>query len=98
MKTAFLLAHFKWHKKLKLKTSDEYPVTVTKKHYYHVTPQQIKEDFIMSNYPLWKRDKSNPEILTPQNSFYSEEYCENHFDLYLTTHLYKNENGKFQKY
>lgn len=37
----------------------------------------------MSNYPLWKRDKSNPEILTPQNSFYSEEYCENHFDLYL---------------
>lgn len=37
MKTAFLLAHFKWHKKLKLKTSDEYPVTVTKKHYYHVT-------------------------------------------------------------
>ena len=52
----------------------------------------------MSNYPLWKRDKSNPEILTPQNSFYSEKYCENHFDLYLTTHLYKNENGKFQKY
>ena len=52
----------------------------------------------MSNYPLWKRDKSNPEILTPQNSFYSEEYCESHFDLYLTTHLYKNENGKFQKY
>ena len=37
MKTAFLLAHLKWHKKLKLKTSDEYPVTVTKKHYYHVT-------------------------------------------------------------
>ena len=37
MKTAFLLAYFKWHKKLKLKTSDEYPVTVTKKHYYHVT-------------------------------------------------------------
>ena len=27
MKTAFLLAHFKWHKKLKLKTSDEYHVT-----------------------------------------------------------------------
>ena len=64
----------------------------------YITPQQIKEDFIMSNYPLWKRDKSNPEILTPQNSFYSEKYCENHFDLYLTTHLYKNENGKFQKY
>ena len=39
MKTAFLLAHFKWHKKLKLKTSDEYPVTVTKKHYYHVTDE-----------------------------------------------------------
>lgn len=37
MQKAFLLAHFKWHKKLKLKTSDDYPVIITKKHYYHVT-------------------------------------------------------------
>ena len=36
MTRAFLLAHFKWHKKLKMKTTDDYPVTITKKHYYHV--------------------------------------------------------------
>ena len=37
MMTAFLLAHFKWHRKLKMKTADDYPVTITKKHYYHVS-------------------------------------------------------------
>lgn len=34
---AFLLAHFKWHRKLRMKTADDYPVTITKKHYYHVS-------------------------------------------------------------
>ena len=37
MMRAFLLAHFKWHRKLKMKTADDYPVTITKKHYYRVS-------------------------------------------------------------
>ena len=37
MMRAFLLAHFKWHRKLRMKTADDYPVTITKKHYYHVS-------------------------------------------------------------
>ena len=37
MMRAFLHSHFKWHRKLKMKTADDYPVTITKKHYYRVS-------------------------------------------------------------
>ena len=37
MTRVFLLAHFKWHRTQKMKTADDYPVTITKKHYYRVS-------------------------------------------------------------
>ena len=51
----------------------------------------------MSNYNLQKLNKTDRNILTPQNTFYSKEYCDAHCDLYLTEQLDRNENGKSQR-
>lgn len=48
------------------------------------------------NFPLMKLNKKNRNILTPQKSYYSEEYCQEHCDLYLTDQMCKGENGKAQ--
>lgn len=48
------------------------------------------------NYPLMKLNKQNRNILTPQNTYYSEEHCKEYCDLYLTTQCYKDERGKEQ--
>jgi len=37
MTAEFLRSHFKWHKKLKMKTEKDYPVTITKEHHYHIS-------------------------------------------------------------
>lgn len=52
----------------------------------------------MSNYPLFSMNKKDPDILTPQNSYYSEQYCEQHCKLYLTTQVHQNEKGRYQAY
>lgn len=52
----------------------------------------------MSNYPLMKLNKYDQDILTPQNTFYSEEYCARMCDLYLTEQVHRNEKGRLQKY
>lgn len=45
------------------------------------------------NYPLMKLNKYDQDILTPQNTYYSEEYCARICDLYLTDQLHRNEKG-----
>ena len=50
------------------------------------------------NYPLMKLNKYDQDILTPQNTYYSEEYCARICDLYLTDQLHRNEKGNMQKY
>lgn len=52
----------------------------------------------MSNYPLMKLNKYDQDILTPQNAFYSEEYCARMCDLYLTEQVHRNEKGRPQRY
>lgn len=50
------------------------------------------------NYPLMRLNKKDSNQLTPQNSYYSKEYCERMCKLYLTDELHRNEHGKMQKY
>ena len=45
------------------------------------------------NYPLHKTNKEHPEILTPSHSSYSDEYAERMCDLYLSDHIFRNEQG-----
>lgn len=49
------------------------------------------------NYPLTV-DKKDGVTLTPHNSYYSDEYASKMCDLYLNVKLYRNEQGKMQKY
>ena len=51
----------------------------------------------MSNYNLMRLNKTDRNILTPQNTSYSKEYCDAHCDLYLTEQLDRNEDGKSQR-
>lgn len=50
------------------------------------------------NYPLMRLNKKDRDQLTPQNTFYSEEYCKAMCDLYLTEEHHRNEKGHIQKY
>ena len=50
------------------------------------------------NYPLNKTNKKHPEILTPSHSSYSDEYAERMCDLYLSDHIFRNEQGELQEY
>ena len=52
----------------------------------------------MSIYPLIRANKNDRDVLTPQNTYYSEEYCKQMCDLYLTTHYVKNGNGQLNNY
>ena len=52
----------------------------------------------MHNYPLFKMNRNDPDTLTPQNSYYSEQYCERHCNLYLTTQVHQNKKGRLQEY
>ncbi len=49
------------------------------------------------NYPIFQ-NKVNWRLLEPANSWYSEEYTQRHYDLYLTTEYVKDENGRQRKY
>ena len=50
------------------------------------------------NYPLHKTNKEHPEILTPSHSSYSDAYAERMCDLYLSDHIFRNEQGELQEY
>ena len=50
------------------------------------------------NYPLHNENKKHPEILTPARSSYSDAYAERMCDLYLSDHIFRNEQGELQEY
>ncbi len=49
------------------------------------------------NYSL-RSNKIDPKMLYPKESYYSEEYLNSHYDLYLTTNYVKDKWGKDHKY
>jgi hypothetical protein len=51
----------------------------------------------MANYPLMKMNKEG-RLLRPQHSFYSDEYAQKMCDLYLSSSIKKDEQGKLHKY
>lgn len=51
----------------------------------------------MAVYPVFKANKEGT-LLGATSSYYSEEYAERMCSLYLTDELYRNEQGKMQKY
>ena len=51
----------------------------------------------MANYPLMKMNKEGT-LLRPQHSYYSDEYAQRMCDLYLSSSIVKDEQGKLHKY
>ena len=50
------------------------------------------------NYPL-RRNKVDPKVLYPSNSYYSDEYARDHCSLYLSTDYVKDDwTEKLHKY
>ena len=50
------------------------------------------------NYPLMKLNKYDRNVLTPQNAYYTKEYCERTCDLFLNEQIHRNEKGELQRY
>ena len=50
------------------------------------------------NYPFHNENKKHPEILTPARSSYTDAYAERMCDLYLSDHIFRNEQGELQEY
>ncbi len=51
----------------------------------------------MKNYPL-KANKADWRVLQPQDTFNTEEYTAEHYDLYLTTEYIKDEHNSARRY
>ena len=51
----------------------------------------------MSTYPL-KANKINNRMLSPQDTFLTEEYIRDHYDLYLKTEYITDEHGETKSY
>ena len=60
---------------------------------------QLKESEVkhMSTYPL-KPNKYNWRDLRPDQTFYTEDYIRDHYDLYLSTEHIKDEYGEVRRY
>lgn len=50
------------------------------------------------NYPLLTLNKADRNLLTPQKSYCSDEYCKKMRRLYLSDEVHRNEKGNMQKY
>lgn len=66
-------------------------------HHPTIYTSNESEENTMNNYPL-KASKYNWRSLEPQNTYYSEKYIADHFDLYLTSEYIPDNHGNTRRY